>query len=203
LKVSPEIFAARIHAAISGLKVVHCIADDLLVTGAGNDIESAQHDHDENLIALLERCRSKGLKLNKEKFRLNEKRTIFMGMELTTSGLRPDPHKVQAIKDMPVPEDRAALRRIIGMFTFQGRFLSHFSEITAVLRELLASDNEYCWDFRHTEAFNRLKDALCNAPLLHYFQPDKEITVEADAQVVDLELYCCLVEKWLNIHRAR
>lgn len=181
LKVAPEIFAARIHAALSGLKGVHCIADDLLVTGAGNDVASAQRDHDANLIALLDRCRSKGIKLNKSKFCLNEKSTTFMGYELTTSGLRPDPRKVQAITDMPIPEDRAALRRIIGMFTFQGRFLPHFSETTAVLRELLAAENEFCWDFRHTEAFNRLKHDLCNAPLLHYFQPDEEVTIQADA----------------------
>ena len=85
-----------------------------------------------------ERC-----KRNKEKFRSNQKVIQFVGYELTTSGLRPDARKVQAIRNLPIPEDRAALRRIIGMFTFQGRFLPHFSEITAVLRELLlTAENE-------------------------------------------------------------
>jgi len=75
-----------------------------------------------------------------------------MGYDLMTSGLLPDPLQVQAIKDMPVPQDRTALRQISGIFTFPGRFLPHFSETTAVLREFLASESEYYWDFRHTEA---------------------------------------------------
>ena len=69
-----------------GCNLFFVAVTDLLVTGAGSDVTSAQRDHDKNLIALLERCQSKGLKLNKEKFRLNEKVTQFMGYELTTSG---------------------------------------------------------------------------------------------------------------------
>jgi len=33
LIVNPEIFASRIQAALSGLKGVYCITDDILVTG--------------------------------------------------------------------------------------------------------------------------------------------------------------------------
>jgi len=178
---APEIFQARIHAALSGLNGVHCIADDVLVTGSGADVVSAQRDHDANLFALLERCRLKGLKLNKEKFRLNRTKLTFLGHELTTSGLRPDPTKVRAIQEMPIPEDRAALRRILGMATFLARYCPMFSETTAVLRELLSEENEYCWDIRHTDAYNRLKVMLCREPVLQYFAPDKPITVQSDA----------------------
>jgi hypothetical protein len=64
------------------------------------------------------------------------------------------------------------------MFTFQGQFMPHFSETTAVLCELLAAENEFCWNVRHTEAFNGLKHALCNASLLHYFQPGEEAAIQ-------------------------
>lgn len=50
LSVSPEIFASRIQAALSGLKGVHCIADDILVTDAGDDVTSAMRDHDANML---------------------------------------------------------------------------------------------------------------------------------------------------------
>ena len=36
-----------------------------------------------------------------------------MGHEVTATGLRPDPKKVQAIKEMPIPQDKAALQRIL------------------------------------------------------------------------------------------
>jgi len=66
LSLSPEIFASRIQAALSGLKGVYCIADDILVTGAGDDVAAATRDHDANLLALFDRCRQKGIKLNKD-----------------------------------------------------------------------------------------------------------------------------------------
>ena len=46
------------------------IADDILVYGSGDTIEQAVLDHDENLIAILERVRQRSLKLNKQKLKL-------------------------------------------------------------------------------------------------------------------------------------
>jgi len=89
LSVSPEIFAARIQAALSGLTGVYCIADDVLVTGSGHDMSSATRDHDENLIALLDRCREKGVKLNKEKLKSNRQSVTYMDHVLTPDGLNP------------------------------------------------------------------------------------------------------------------
>jgi len=94
---APEIFQARIHAALSGLTGVHCIADDILISGSGETVADAERDHDSNVIALLKRCREKGIKLNRAKLRLNRESTIYMGHELTSSGLRADKRKVEAI----------------------------------------------------------------------------------------------------------
>jgi hypothetical protein len=63
----PEIFQHRFHAATSNLKGIYSIADDVLIAGSGDTIEAAEIDHDKNLRALLERCREKGIKLNREK----------------------------------------------------------------------------------------------------------------------------------------
>ena len=46
------------------------IADDILVVGEGGSMEEAIRDHNDNLTALLERCRTRGVKINKEKFSL-------------------------------------------------------------------------------------------------------------------------------------
>ena len=178
---APEIFQARMHAALSGLNGVHCIADDILICGSGESIADAEQDHDNNLIALLHRCQEKGIKLNRSKLRLNRESTIYMGHELTSSGLRADKRKVEAIVNMPIPEDKKALQRVLGMATFLARYCAHFSEITSVLRELLLTGNEYHWDVRHTTAFERLKAMLASAPVLAYFSPEKDITVQCDA----------------------
>jgi len=61
LSICPEVFQARMHEALAGLNGVHCIADDVLITGLGDTVTEATTDHNRNLHAFFERCREKGL----------------------------------------------------------------------------------------------------------------------------------------------
>ena len=130
---SPEIFQAKMHETLNGLKCVACIANDILILGCGETKEEADADHDRNMIALLDRCREKGLHLNKEKLQLRRKSTIFMGHELTSEGLRPNSRKVQAIKEMPPPTDKSGVMRLLRMATYLANFVPNFSEVTSKL----------------------------------------------------------------------
>jgi len=112
---APEIFQARMHAALTGLKGIACIADDILIAGTGETEAEATADHNRNLRALLDRCRERGIKLNKRKLQLNRPTTVFCGHELTRSGVRPDQRKIAAILNMPPPTDRQCVLRLIGM----------------------------------------------------------------------------------------
>jgi len=83
-----------------------------------------------------------------------------MGHELTVEGLRPSKQKVEAIENMSAAEDKAGLQRLLEMTNYLARYCPHFSETTAVLRELLNNGNEFRWDDRHQMAFNKLKEML-------------------------------------------
>ena len=80
---------------------------------------------------------------------------------------------------MPIPEDRKALQRSHGMATYLARFCRNFNEITAPLRSLLHDGNEFQWDIRHTEAFERMKAMLASDPVLSYYSPHKELMCQA------------------------
>jgi hypothetical protein len=67
LKISSEIFQRKLNEALVGLNGVICIADYLVVYGSGNIREEADDDHEQNLLALQERCAEKRVKLNDEK----------------------------------------------------------------------------------------------------------------------------------------
>jgi len=67
------------NEVLSGLSGVACIADDVLVYGCGSTVAEAQIDHDRNLLALLQRCREKNVKLNREKMKINCSSVKFMG----------------------------------------------------------------------------------------------------------------------------
>ena len=68
-------------------------------------------DHNRNLRALLDRCRERGIKLNADKLKLNRQSIIFCGHELTRSGVRPDPRKIEAILNLPAPTERSGVLR--------------------------------------------------------------------------------------------
>lgn len=184
---SPEIFQARIHAALTGLKGVACIADDILIYGCGNTLEEAEADHDRKLVALLDRCRERNLHLNEDKLQLRRPTTVFMGHELSKAGLQPDKRKVTAILEMPTPTDRAAVHRLIGMATYLAKFMPNFSEVTAPLRELLSADVEFRWDDAiHGKSLRQIQQMLVTAPVLCYYDVTQPVTIQCDASSTGL-----------------
>ena len=74
-----------------GLAGVVSIADDILVSGA------TQKEYDSNVISFLVRCSEVNLKLNANKVKLNCKEIPFFGQCVTSSGIKPNQAKVNAI----------------------------------------------------------------------------------------------------------
>ena len=121
---APEEFQKRLLDALEGLEGIICIADDILVYGEGDAKEDALKDHDRRLVALMERCASKNIKLNAEKFKFKLHEVKFMGNVITDNGMLPDPNKVSAITQMPTPTDKAGLLRFIGMANYLSPYCS-------------------------------------------------------------------------------
>ena len=66
---APEEFQKRMNDTFGDVKGTAVIADDLLVYGEGDDMETATSDHDKNLRIVLERSRGRNRTLNKDKDR--------------------------------------------------------------------------------------------------------------------------------------
>lgn len=80
-------------------------ANDILVFGNGDSIQEAEEDHDINLWNLLLRCREVNLKLNPQTLQFKVRQVTWMGHLLSSNGITPHPDRVQAIKDMTLPQD--------------------------------------------------------------------------------------------------
>ena len=102
------------HDVVQGLPGVEGIEDDILVYGKGSTKEEYIKDHDDNLTKLLEQARAVNLKLNKKKLKLRLSVVRYMGHLLTSEGLQPDPEKIRAIAEMPKPQDKKAVERLLG-----------------------------------------------------------------------------------------
>ena len=83
--------------ALEGLSGIAIMADDILVFGSGDSQEDAIMDHDKNLQQLLERCRNKNLKINKEKMRLQLTELKYIG-HVSKIGIRTDEQKYRRLK---------------------------------------------------------------------------------------------------------
>ena len=186
LSSAPEEFQRRQHQVLEGLPGVLTIHDDILLYGEGETYEEASKDHDAKLHKLMERCRDRNVKLNKEKMKLRLDQVPYIGHLLTHEGLKPDPGKVEAILAMPKPADAAAVRRFIGFVNYLSKFLPRLSEVCQPLRRLTMKDVEWHWTHDQDEAFNRLKQLVTEAPVLKYFEPAKELILQSDASDTEL-----------------
>ena len=142
IRSAPEVFQRRMHELIEGMPQVEVIADDFVVVGKGDTTEEANSDHDKNLVAFFRLCDEKGLKLNAEKLKLRQPEVSFIGHIATGEGLKVDPAKVKAIREMPAPTDKAGVQRLLGLAQYLGKFLPHLSDVTKPLRELTQQDVE-------------------------------------------------------------
>ena len=134
------------HEIIEGVQGVEVVADDFLVVGRGESFEEANRDHDRNLDALLQRCAEKGVRLNPDKIKLRLSEVPFIGHRATSEGLCVDPAKVQAIKDMPIPQSVAAVQRLLGLAQYLSKFLPHLADITKSLRILTQKETDWVWE---------------------------------------------------------
>lgn len=111
---------------LSGLLDVH---DDMVVYGVDDTDEQADADHDRNLEKFLQRCREKGIKLNKQKLKLKCTEFPYLGHLVTKEGLKPDPDKIKAVQEMPKPDSVKAVRRFCGFVNYLAKFMPKLSEV--------------------------------------------------------------------------
>ena len=128
LSTSSEIFQKRVSQALEGLDGILNITDDVLVYGVGDTNDEALVDHDRKLEALLQRCKARGIALNKNKLKLCITEVPFMGHIFSKEGLKIDPDKVKAVLEMPCPEDVEGVQRLNGFVNYLAKFLPRLAD---------------------------------------------------------------------------
>ena len=90
--------------------------------------EEKTEQHDVRCRQVLDRCRERNLKLNKDKCRFRVSEVSYVGHVLSADGVKPDPLKVEAIRAMPPPGDREELQRFLGVVTYLSKFIPNMSQ---------------------------------------------------------------------------
>ena len=102
--------------------------------------------------------------MKKEKSKIRFSSVSYIGHQLTSAGLKPDPEKIRAINEMPTPEDKSSLLRFLGMIQYLAKFIPNLSMIAAPLRQILKKDVLWHWEKKHEEAITKLKQIIVKEP---------------------------------------
>ena len=172
---APEHFQKRMEQILEGLDGVLCKMDDILIYG------NTQEEHDRRLNAVLHRIAQSGTTLNGAKCVFSKPEVIFLGQLLGKEGIKPDPAKIQGIKQMPAPTNITEVRRFLGMANQLGKFSPYLTEDTKPLRDLLTTESDWVWGDSQKESFEKVKNLLTTESVLVHYDPKKATTMSADA----------------------
>ncbi|GKB82975.1 putative reverse transcriptase domain-containing protein [Tanacetum coccineum] len=168
-------------------KFVIVFIDDILI------YSKTKEDHEVHLKLVLELLKKERLyaKFSKCEFWLQE--VHFLGHVVNHNGIHVDPSKIKALKNWKAPMTPSEIRSFLGLAGYYRRFITNFSKIAKPLTSLTQKNKKYEWGAEQEEAFQTLKDNLCNAPILSLPDGIEDFVVYCDAS--NQGLGCVLMQR--------
>lgn len=176
LNCSGDEYCARGDRALSGLKNIKKVVDDILVFGP------SFKDMYESVRAVLTRCHEHGITLSPKKFVFGKREVSYVGFKISADGIQPDPAKLAAIREFPKPKNVTDLRSFFGLANQLGSFSLNVTTAVLPLRPLLSTKNAFMWlKDVHDPAFDEARQILSSPPVLAHFNPVLPIKLLTDA----------------------
>ncbi|KAI3717828.1 hypothetical protein L1987_69691 [Smallanthus sonchifolius] len=168
-------------------KFVIVFIDDILI------YSKSKAEHEEHLRLVLDLSKKEQLyaKFSKCEFWLKE--VQFLGHIVNEKGIHVDPTKIEAVKNWQAPKTPTEVRSFLGLAGYYRRFIANFSKIAVPLTALTHKGKPYEWGPKQEEAFQTLKQKLCEAPILTLPDGTEDFVVYCDAS--HLGLGCVLMQR--------
>ena len=83
--------------------------------------------HGRDVRTVPQHLRDEGLSIKVEKCEFDVEETRYLGHILSTSGIRPDPRKVQALLDCPVPKTTKEVHQFHGLGSYYRGYIEGFA----------------------------------------------------------------------------
>ena len=108
----------------------------------------------------------------------------YLGLIVSTEGIKMDPAKVAAICNWDRPTCMKKIRSFIGFCNFYRRFIHGFSNVASPLNAMIkkeAMKKQFAWTDECKKAFRELKNCVYKAPILCHFDSSKQCFVETNS----------------------
>ena len=118
---------------------------------------TTQNEHLQQLRNVFDKIREKVLKRNLKKCEFCKSSVNYMGHNLSSEGLFPEPEKVNVILNMKPPSNKSEVRSFLGLVTCCSKFVRNFATITEPLRRLTPQKADFIWNGEQETAFSKIK----------------------------------------------
>ena len=162
------------------LPQVHLIHDDLIVA------TKTQREHRKVLEKVLQIIEDSGMTLNLGKCLFEKDEIPFWGLIISKDGLKPDPSKVDSLKEASAPTNKAELSSFLCMIQSNRDFIPNLASKTQHMRKRLKKDIHFTWDHHCQREFEDLKSSFTKSCLLHHFDPCAHTYICVDAHSTGL-----------------
>ena len=106
-----------------------------------------------------------------------------------------DPDKLYAASTWPRPTNVLEVRQFLSLCSYYRRFVAKFADIAQPLYQCTKRNQPFEWTEGAEYAFNRLKQALTEAPILGYPEPTGNYILDADASAFGVGAVLSQVQK--------
>ncbi|XP_058914334.1 retrotransposon-like protein 1 [Kogia breviceps] len=179
-------------------RVIHFILKDMLgffVLSYGREVlvySMSREEHPHHVRQVLVRFRYHRVYCSLDRSQFHRRTAEFLGFVMSPKGVRLSKSTVSAVTGCPIPGSTTSLRNLME-FAFPYRhFVERFAAITEPLVRQLLSNRSFSWGREEQGAFERLKRAFREAPLLHHPKPQNPFYLETG--VTDTSLHASLIQ---------
>ena len=140
-------------------------------------------EHKEHLKLVFEMLEHYGIKLRLDKCRWGVSETEYLGFIVDKYGTKCKAEYVAKIMDVPVPNNKKALKRYLGLVQFLHKYVPQMQNQVSILTDLLKKEknNIIKWNQIQLDAFHDLKEMVQSVKPLAHADVDKPFHVFADA----------------------
>ncbi|GFX68320.1 retrovirus-related Pol polyprotein from transposon 17.6 [Trichonephila clavipes] len=105
----------------------------------------------------------------------------LLGFVVTPEGILIDKDKSVSVNEFPVPKDQKQIKSFLGCCNFYRRYIKNFAKRALPLTNLLRKDTPFEWTSETQEAFDDIKKAILNPPVLALPDQNAELQITTDA----------------------
>ena len=111
------------------------------------------------------------------------KEAHYLGHVIGRGQIKPDPKKVQAVRDYPTLVTKKDVRAFLGLTGYFRRFIPQFATLAAPLTDLTrkGKPDKVEWNMPCETAFRKKKDMLQGSAVLKVAEPDHPFILQTDA----------------------